>query len=348
MRRILAGIALRCLAALAFATPAAAQTGFARIEAGGVPVTLVYPTVERATPRGFGPFTITVAPGAEPLPGVRRLVVMSHGTASNALAEHDLAARLAAAGFVVAQPQHRGDNAEDSSAAGPESFRRRPGEVSAVIDALAAHPAWGPRLMLDRVGVHGSSAGAVTALTLAGAEWRLLDLVRHCQAAGERDLGFCYNDVRTEEARAARRARFEAARGVPDALLGREVTASHGGRDARIAVATVAIPVAAIFAADSLARIAIPLGVVAAERDGFTPLPFHADHLLRACAACTALAVMRGAGHMDFMSPWPPSVAQAVAARMAVGAAPEPGFDPAERAAAQGAIVAHFQRYLAP
>jgi predicted dienelactone hydrolase len=358
MRRILAGIALRCLAALAFATPAAAQmetvqtgtvqTGFARIEAAGLPVTLVYPTAERATPRGFGPFTITVAPGAEPLPGVRRLVVMSHGTASNALAEHDLAARLAAAGFVVAQPQHSGDNAEDSSAAGPESFRRRPGEVSAVIDALAAHPAWGPRLRLDKVGVHGSSAGAVTALTLAGAEWRLLDLVRHCQAAGGRDLGFCYNDLRTEEARAARRARFEAARGVPELLLGQEMRAGHGGRDARIAVATVAIPVAAIFAADSLARIAIPIGVVAAERDGFTPLPFHADHLLRSCGRCAALAVMRGAGHMDFMSPWPPSVAQAVAARMAVGAMPEPGFDPAERVAAQGAIVAHFQRYLVP
>jgi pimeloyl-ACP methyl ester carboxylesterase len=131
-------------------------------------------------------------------------------------------------------------------------------------------------------------------------------------------------------------------------LLGQEMRAGHGGRDARIAVATVAIPVAAIFAADSLARIAIPIGVVAAERDGFTPLPFHADHLLRSCGRCAALAVMRGAGHMDFMSPWPPSVAQAVAARMAVGAMPEPGFDPAERVAAQGAIVAHFQRYLVP
>lgn len=348
MRRTLAAIALRCLAALAFATPAAAQTGFSRIEAGGMPVTLVYPTAERATPSGFGPFTITVAPGAEPLPGMRRLVVMSHGTASNALAEHDLAARLAAAGFVVAQPQHRGDNAEDSSAAGPASFDRRPREVSAVIDALAAHPAWGKRLLLDRVGVHGTSAGAITALALVGAEWRMLDLVRHCQAAGDRDRAFCYNDARTEEARAARRARFEAARGVPDALLGADIRASHGGRDGRISVATVAIPAAAIFAADSLAGITVPVGVVTAERDGMNPNAFHADHLLRSCGTCTALAVMRGAGHMDFMSPWPPSVAQAVAARMAVGAAPEPGFDPAERVAAQGAIVAHFQRYLAP
>ncbi len=347
-RMALAMLAAIGLAGTAPGQTAVAQTGFARIEAGGLPVTLVYPTEQRAAPRTFGPFTLTIAPDAAPLPGIRRLVVLSHGTAANALVEHDLAARLAAAGFIVAQPQHSGDNAEDSSAAGPESFQRRPREVSAVIDALAAHPAWGPRLDLDRVGVHGTSAGAVTALALAGAEWRLLDLVRHCLVAGDRDRGFCYNDTRTDEARAARRARFESARDVPDALLGPELRASHGGRDPRIVVATVAMPAAAIFPATSLAAIAIPVGVVSAERDGMNPNAFHTDHLLRHCRACTGLAVMRGAGHMDFMSPWPPTVAQAVIARMAVGATPEPGFDPAERVAAYDAIAAHFQRYLAP
>jgi hypothetical protein len=75
---------------------------------------------------------------------------------------------------------------------------------------------------------------------------------------------------------------------------------------------------------------------------------FHADHLLRHCGACTPLAVMAGAGHIDAMSPWPSSVATAVAERHPVGGRPEPGFDPAERAAAQVAIVQHFVRHLAP
>jgi predicted dienelactone hydrolase len=185
-------------------------------------------------------------------------------------------------------------------------------------------------------------------MALVGAEWSLRDLIRHCLAAGEADLGFCYNGLPDEAARAARRARFESARNVPDFLLGRENNARHGGRDPRIAVVAVSIPVGAIFRADSLAQIAVPVGVVRAEADRLTPNAFHAERLLRYCGACTPLAVMVGAGHMDAMSPWPSSVAKAVAERYPVGGRPEPGFDPAERTAAQAAIVQHFVRHLAP
>jgi pimeloyl-ACP methyl ester carboxylesterase len=112
--------------------------------------------------------------------------------------------------------------------------------------------------------------------------------------------------------------------------------------------AAVSIPVGAIFRTDSLAQVAVPVGVVRAGADRLTPNAFHADRLLRHCGACTPLTVMAGAGHMDAMSPWPSSVAQAVAERHPVGGRPESGFDPAERAAAQAAIVQHFVRHLAP
>ena len=35
-----------------------------------------------------GPFNLSVAPAAPPLPGSRRVVLMSHGTGGNPLAEH--------------------------------------------------------------------------------------------------------------------------------------------------------------------------------------------------------------------------------------------------------------------
>ena len=54
----------RMIALLAVAVPgvAVAQVGMTRIEAGGLPVTLVYPTPQPAQARAFGPFMLTVAP----------------------------------------------------------------------------------------------------------------------------------------------------------------------------------------------------------------------------------------------------------------------------------------------
>ena len=98
---------------------------------------------------------------------------MSHGTGGSPLTDHALAATLARAGFVVAQPTHAGDNARDSRGAAPVSWQRRPDELRRVVDALGANPQWQSRLRLDRVGVHGMSAGGVSALALAGAQWRL-------------------------------------------------------------------------------------------------------------------------------------------------------------------------------
>ena len=47
-----------------------------------------------------------------------------------------LAATLARAGFVVAQPLHQGDNHQDTTLAGPDSWQRRPAEITRTLDAL--------------------------------------------------------------------------------------------------------------------------------------------------------------------------------------------------------------------
>jgi predicted dienelactone hydrolase len=156
-----------------------AQVGMRQIQSNGMPITLVYPTAATAQPVTQGAFTVQVASNAQPLAaasGKRALIVLSHGSAGSALPDHALAATLARAGFVVAQPEHRGDNWQDFNRAGPESWKTRPQDVSETIDAVAHDPALAALVDTHRVGVHGMSAGGVTGLVLAGAQWRICEL----------------------------------------------------------------------------------------------------------------------------------------------------------------------------
>ena len=330
-----------------------AQVGMANAQLAGLPVTLVYPTAEPAKHLVQGRFEIDVAVDAAPTPGQHALIVMSHGTGGSALSDHALAATLARAGFIVAQPQHAGDNFADMSKSGPAAWTTRPREVSAVIDALSASPVWRPLLQLDKVGVHGMSAGGGTALVMAGARWRVLDLARHCDEHGEEDLGFCFNGAAGPAARAERRANFERVRNVAVSNLPASVTEWHGGRespdprpDPRVAAVSAAVPLGAIFTPDSLAAIRIPVAIVSAGRDQNLLPEFHSQRVLTACGTCVALDELRGAGHFDLLAPFPADIAQRVGAAQARGGFPEPGFDPALRQAAFDKIAAFFDRTL--
>jgi predicted dienelactone hydrolase len=340
------------------ALSAQAQVGLQHWTAQAQPVTLVYPTEAISRPTPFGPFTLDVAMNAAPSPGRRRLIVMSHGTGGSTFEDNALAATLARAGFVVAQLVHEGDNHQDQRFAGPESFRRRPQEAVRVIDVLAADPAWSARLDLSKVGVHGMSAGGVTALSLAGAQWRTLNLVRHCNAQPRDDEGFCFSGAAAPEQRAERQARFDRAKWWPDFVLPAEIKVIQGGRtpseaqpdprpDPRIASVTAVVPVSAIFSTESLARIRVPVGVVSAQRDQVLVPRFHSDYLLKHCQTCTRLADLPG-GHFDVLWPWPDSVAREVAARQVRGGLPTPGFDPALRSDAHAKIAAFHRQNLQP
>jgi len=349
------------IAAIALAGSAGAargQVGLSHWQAPTLsqPVTLVYPTDAVTRPTAFGPFTLDVAVDAPPAAGRRPLVLMSHGTGGSPLPDHALAARLVRAGFVVAQLLHEGDHHQDQRLAGPESFRLRPAEAVRVLDALAADAAWASRVDLSRVGVHGMSAGGVTALALAGAQWRTLNLVRHCLAHPRDDEGFCYQGATTEERRAERQARYERARFWPEFVLPAELKAWHGGRsptnerpdprpDARIASVTAAVPVAAIFSAESLRTIRIPVGLVSARQDEVLVPRFHSAHVLAHCSTCELLAELP-AGHFDVLWPWPAEVARAVAAQQPRGGEPTPGFDASLRDDAHQRIVAFHRRHL--
>lgn len=338
-------------------TTAQAQTGLAELRAGALPFNLVYPTAVANRAVTQGPFTLQVAPDATPQRGNGRLVVLSHGTGGSLQPDMDLAQALVRAGFVVAVPLHQGDNFRDMSSAGPKSFEKRPLEVLEVINILSRTAPWSGLLQLDRVGVHGMSAGGTTGLQLAGAQWTMLTMIRHCNANLDADAGFCFNGATDPAKRAERAASYARARNVPEIFLPSELKTLHGGRtptpqapdprpDARIAAVTLAVPVSAIFTPESLARIRIPVGLVTASADQVLVPQFHSEYVLTHCKSCTRLMELGQAGHFDVLSPWPASVAADVAQSQVRGGQPTPGFDARRRDEAHQRIVDFHRKHL--
>lgn len=330
-------------ALLAFLSPerAIAQTGMTTLQAPNLPITLVYPTAAKESAQAMGPFTLQVAPNAAPTRGNGRLVVLSHGTGGSALSDHDLARTLANAGFVVAQPEHQGDNWQDQQRSGPESWKLRPGEVSKAIDAVMADPRFAPLLDASKVGVHGMSAGGGTALALAGGQWSVNQMVAHCAAHLVDDAGFCFYGLRTAAERQQRAAEYARAAVTPQPPV------LFGGaqvRDARIAAAAATVPLGAAFTADSLKGIAIPVAIVEASADQVLLPAFHSGRVLALCSNCKPLGVLPGAGHLDTLSPWPDSIAQRLA--NVPGFARSPNFDHKLLMASYQRIAAFFQQTL--
>jgi predicted dienelactone hydrolase len=354
---------LVCTFSLLAASASQAQVtpvGMRQIQSNGMPITLVYPTAATAQDVTYGAFTVPIASNAAPLPadstaasGKRALIVLSHGTAGSALPDHTLAATLARAGFVVAQPEHRGDNWQDFSRAGPESWKTRPQDVSETIDAVARDPALADLVDTRRVGVHGMSAGGVTGLVLAGAQWRMLNLIQHCAQRLDEDIGFCLNGLATQPSmQLLRKSQFVMSRMLTETTAPTSFKTLHGGAspsasadprpDPRVVAVSLAVPVGVIFTPESLARIRIPVGLSTSGKDGVLLPRFHSQHVLRHCKTCTTLSDHPQAGHFDWLSPWPASIAQTVAATQMRGGLPSGAFGTAEREHSNAKIVQFF------
>jgi len=358
---------LMCAFSMMAASASHAQisaVGMRQIQSGGMTITLVYPTAAVAQTVTYGAFTVQIASNAAPLPadsmaasGKRALIVLSHGSAGSALPEHTLAATLARAGFVVAQPEHRGDNWQDFSKAGPDSWKTRPQDVSETIDAVARDAALAPLVDTRRVGVHGMSAGGVTGLVLAGAQWRMLNLIQHCAQNLDEDIGFCLNSLATQPSvQLLRKSQFAIGRTLTETTAPTRFKTLHGGAspsassdprpDPRVVAVSLAVPVGVIFTPESLARIRIPVALSTSGDDGVLLPRFHSHHVLKHCTHCTPLADHPQAGHFDWLSPWPASIAQTVAATQMRGGLPNPEFTNEDRQKAFDQIAVFFKNKL--
>ena len=343
-RTLLAALAMA--AGLSFAGTCAAM-GLTELPASGAhgPVTIFYPSdaPEQAIERGPRALRLDVAPDAPPHPGNRRLVVISHGSGGAAWVHADLARRLVDAGYVVAVPEHRADNWHDDSDAGPDSWARRPAEVSQAIDAVAADPRFAPLLSADKVGVYGVSAGGHAALTLAGGRWSRAGFKAHCDADLVADFASCVGLATELTGSWLDGARQWLARRIIDARFADP--APIGYVDPRVAAVVAAVPAAADFDMGSLAAPRVPLGIITAGADRWLVPRFHSDRVLQACRPCERLVALPGAGHGAALSPLPPHLPGLLGRLLD----DPPGFDRADATRRiDDAVAAFFERHLPP
>ncbi|MGK3995982.1 alpha/beta hydrolase family protein [Sorangium sp. So ce1024] len=135
------------------------------------PVLLMYPTHVPAEVVSMGPYALEVSLGA-PLHGdPSPLVVVSHGSGGTPLTHRTLASHLARSGYLVAMPEHPGDNRNDRSLSETiENLERRPRHIRLTLDALCADAEIAPHLQPDNVAIVGHSMGGYAALAVAGAQ----------------------------------------------------------------------------------------------------------------------------------------------------------------------------------
>jgi predicted dienelactone hydrolase len=130
-----------------------------------------------------GPWLVRAEMNVPPAKGLFPLILVSHDTASHALAQHDLCSALAGAGFVVAAPTHYADNSKDANAVFSAAlYYHRPRQLRAVLDSLAKDKKFGRMINFEQIGALGSGAGALTVLQLAGADIDPASCADYCRA----------------------------------------------------------------------------------------------------------------------------------------------------------------------
>lgn len=337
MQRLLV---LLCLALAA--RSAAAALGQSQIPVSGDdgPVTLFYPAAAAEQAVQHGPLTLRLAVDAPPQRGNGRLIVISHGSGGSPWVHADLARALVDAGFVVALPQHRGDNQDDPSAPGPDSWTQRPAEVSRAIDAVAGDPRFAPLLQLDRVGMYGMSAGGHTALSLAGGQWSPAAYRDHCRLHLAEDFQSCVGLSTRLDGGLLDGLKLWLARQIITLRYGDDQPRRDG--DPRIAAIVAGVPSAADFDMATLAHPRVPLGLVTAGQDRWLQPRFHSDRVLAACTPCERIAALPTAGHGALLSPLPPGLDGLRGALLN----DPPGFDRAVMAEVDARIAAFFTRHL--
>lgn len=285
--------------------------------------TFFYPTRATEAPTQQGPFRLSWAQDAPLQDANGRLIVVSHGSGGAPWVAADLARALVQRGFVVAMPQHAGDNHQDDAEPGPESWKKRPKEVSQAIDLALQLPRFKGQLLDDQVGVFGGSAGGHTALSMAGGVWSPARFRDHCLANIEADFSSCVGFITRLTGGWLDGPKIALARRVIASRFGDETPQVHS--DARVKAVVAMVPFAADFDPASLATPRVPLGLIEAVKDVNQVPRFHIGAIKAACLPrCTDLMTLTEAGHGAMHSPLPPLEPGSIAHQLL---ADPPGFD---------------------
>lgn len=202
------------------------------------------------------------------------MIVISHGTGGSALTMSWLGTALAAHGYIAVAVNHPGNNgAEPYTAQGFSTWWERARDLSVVIDSMLADPMFGKRIDSSRIGAAGFSLGGYTMIEIAGGITDTDAFRQFC--ASPRADGICKSPPEfptlTED--------FERLSKNDTEFQAALRHSSDSFRDPRVrAVFAMAPALGPAFHAASLAKIAIPVMIVAGEADANVPIASSAKY----------------------------------------------------------------------
>ncbi|MCP4399308.1 MAG: alpha/beta fold hydrolase [bacterium] len=257
-----------------------------------------YPTSEHAQHTKIGPFEMEVVRDANVEPGTRSFIVISHGDGGSHLNHRDTAAYLAKRGYIVAAVLHPHNNYRDNSEEGTyTNLVNRPRQISQAIDTLLNQHVFKETLDPHRIAVIGHSAGAYTALALAGGIPNTATIRVHCNTHHD-DPIFCRNFGMLSTIKGYFSPQERWVENVID-----------NTDDPRIKAAVLMAPVGVLFNDDqSLSNVRVPLRIYRAEHDDVLRSPYHAEFLKEHLSRQPEYIVVNNAGHYSFLSPIPESM----------------------------------------
>jgi len=208
------------------------------------------------------------APGAKVVATPRRLplILLSHGTGGSALQLGWLATRLAAHGYIVAAVNHPGNSAiEPYTAQGFREGWERPGDLSAVLDAMLADSVFGARIDTTRIGAAGFPLGGYTVLSIAGASTDTGSFFAFCRSPA--------HDFTCDAQPEFPEAGVQFVRLLATDSTARASVAHANGRhaDARVRAVFAMAPVSRLFSAEGVAAIRVPVMIVVGAADPIVP-----------------------------------------------------------------------------
>jgi len=222
------------------------------------------------------------------------LILLSHGTGGTALSLAWFGTTLAAHGYIVAGVNHPGNNAaEPYTVEGFSTWWERARDLSEVIDALLKDATFGSRIDASRVGAAGFSPGGYTMIEIAGGIPDRTALIAFY--ASPKADGLCTSPPEFPTLLGDFQ---KLVKENPEFL--RHSTDSY--HDARVrSVFAIAPALGPAFRPASLAKITIPVEIVAGEGDTNVPISSGARHLAVNIPGSKLIIYPGGVGHYVFL-----------------------------------------------